>query len=180
MNHTRILAIDPGTKEIGVAILNNDALVYYGVKTVRTRRPPQAVLRNVAWIIKRLIADYDPEVLVIEKTFIIQKSAALLTVVAEEIKAVAGGQGLVIFEYAPMVVRKLICQTGKATKSEVAKAVALRFPELSRYLNRQSKWEAIYWANMFDAVALAVCGYAQIAGGGTDSNAVTSKQDDSQ
>ena len=114
------------------------------------------MLRSVSWIIKRLIADYDPEMLAIEKTFIIQKSAALLNVVAEEIKAVAGEQKLVICEYAPTAVRKLICQAGKATKAEAAKVVVQRFPELSRYLNRQSKWEAIYWANMFDAVAVGL------------------------
>jgi hypothetical protein len=55
------------------------------------------------------------------------------------------------------LVRKLICNSGRATKRETAIVVAQRFPELRPYLEQKTKWETLYYANMFDAVALALC-----------------------
>lgn len=152
----KILAIDPGTKELGVAVLEGEELLYYGVKTIRKRARPQQVLLETTRIINSLIADYRPAVLAIEKMFLIQKSASLLVVAAEEIKAAAREKGLEVFEYSPTFVRKFVCDSGKATKREVAQVIVRRYPVLSRYLNRQSKWEQIYWANMFDAIAVGL------------------------
>src|SRR6185503_15122964 len=109
---TKILAIDPGTREIGVAVLENEDLLYYGVKSIRNRKRPQQVLGEVARIIERLIEDYKPSVLAIEKMFLIQKNGSLLIVVADEIKAAAQAVGLGVYEYAPTTVRKFICQSG--------------------------------------------------------------------
>ena len=35
----RILAIDPGTRELGFAIMEENDLIYYGVKTLKKKRP---------------------------------------------------------------------------------------------------------------------------------------------
>jgi crossover junction endodeoxyribonuclease RuvC len=152
----KILAIDPGTREMGVAVLDGQQLVYYGVKTIRRRRSPAEVLHRIQEITAGLIARHRPDHLAIEKMFLIQKSAALLVVAAEEIKATARQHRLIVHEYAPTVVRKIICHSGRATKNEAANSVALRFPELRPYLEQRTKWEALYYANMFDAVALGV------------------------
>jgi crossover junction endodeoxyribonuclease RuvC len=169
-NHMKILAIDPGTREMGVAILDGKTLVYYAVKTIRGRRNPAEVLRRIQEITASLIERFHPDCLAIEKMFLIQKSASLLLVAAEEVKATARQHGLPVYEYTPTTVRKLICNSGRATKRETAKVVARRFPELRIYLEQKTKWETLYYANMFDAVALAVCGYSQITDqdGGND------------
>jgi crossover junction endodeoxyribonuclease RuvC len=156
-DQTRILAIDPGTRELGVAVLSEGELLYYGVKTIRRRGSASEILSQVQQVILRLIADYKPQYLAIEKMFLIHKSAALLNVTADEIKVVAKEQGLAIYEYAPTVVRKMICQTGKATKKQAAKIIAGQYPELARYLEQRSKWETLYYANMFDAIAVGLC-----------------------
>jgi len=153
----KILAIDPGTREMGVAVFEGKQLVYYGVKTVRGRRSPAEVLRRIQEITASLITRYRPSCLAIEKMFLVQKSASLLVVAAEEIKATGRQHGLEIYEYAPTFVRKLICNSGRATKEQTAKVVTRRFPELRPYLEQKTKWEALYYANMFDAVALALC-----------------------
>ncbi len=160
---TRILAIDPGTKEIGIAVLDGEELIYYAVKTIRDRSTAQKVLRQAVTIVIDLIAAHRPDCLAIEKMFVVQKSAALLSVVAEEIKAAARGSGLDVYEYAPTTIRKFVCQTGKATKAEVAKTVAVRYPELARHLNSITTWEQKYYANMFDAVAVGLMCRHEIA-----------------
>jgi len=158
----KILAIDPGTREMGAAVLEGGQLVYYGVKTLQGQRNPAEVLRRIQKITTGLIERFRPNCLAIERTFLIQKSAPLLVVAAEEVKATARQHGLPVYEYAPTTVRKLICNSGRATKQETAKVMARRFPELRAYLEQRTKWEALYYANMFDAVALAVCCYQQI------------------
>jgi crossover junction endodeoxyribonuclease RuvC len=153
----KILAIDPGTREMGVAVLEGEQLVYYGVKTIRGRRSPAEVLRRIQEITETLIRRYRPHCLAIEKMFLIQKSASLLVVAAEEVKATARQHGLSVHEYAPTLVRKMVCRSGRATKAEAARVVTSRFPELRPYLEQRTKWETLYYANMFDAVALALC-----------------------
>src|ERR1044071_124182 len=131
-DQTRILAIDPGTREIGVAVLSGRELLYYGVKTIRRRGSASVILSQVQQVILRLIADYKPQYLAIEKMFLMHKSAALLNVTADEIKAVAKSQGVSVYEYAPTLVRKVVCQTGRATKNQAAKIIAGQYPELAR------------------------------------------------
>lgn len=151
-----ILAIDPGSRELGFAVLSGTSLLYYGVKTVTDRKNPVRVLETVSGFIRSLIKKYRPTEFAIEKTFVSQKNSALLTVVAEQLKTVAKDAQLPIYEYAPKTIRKRLCQTGKATKREAAEVVTKRFPELKRYFTRTDKWERDYYSNLFDAVAVAL------------------------
>lgn len=164
IKQTTILAIDPGTRQLGVAVFSGEELLYYAVKTIRRRGSASEILRQVRQVVSRLIADYKPQSLAIEKMFLIQKSAALLNVTADEIKAVAKAEGLAIYEYAPTVVRKIICNTGRATKKEAAKVIVSMYPELTRFLQQRTKWEELYYANMFDAVGVGLAAHMELAG----------------
>lgn len=153
---TKILAIDPGTRELGVAILEGEDLLFYGVKSVQKRRNPEEVLGEISRIIKQLIDFYAPSILAIEKVISIQKNASLLIVATDQIKAAARKEELVVNEYEPKLIRRFICQTGKATKREVANHLARKYYELSQYADRKSRWEQLYYAKMFDAIAVGL------------------------
>jgi crossover junction endodeoxyribonuclease RuvC len=155
-NKEKILAIDPGTREIGIAVFDGSELLYYAVKTIRDRSTARKILQQVATIARDMIAAYRPDCLSIEKMFIVQKSAALLILAAEEMKSVARSCGLPVYEYSPTTIRKLLCQSGAATKRDVARVIAGRYPELARHLNTRNKWEEQYYANVFDAVAVGL------------------------
>jgi crossover junction endodeoxyribonuclease RuvC len=161
----RILAIDPGTREIGVAVLEESDLIYYGVKTIHDRTDALTILKQISTLTQGLIADYAPDYLAIERTFLIQKSAALLNVAADEIKSVARFCQLPIFEYSPSTVRKFVCQNGAAKKRDVAKIVASRYPELTRHLRTLNKWDEIYYANLFDAIAVGLTCLHELSAG---------------
>ena len=153
----RILAIDPGTREMGYAILDEYDPIYYGVKTLKKKRPTCVLLKETRKIIRRLIEDYNPKILVIEETFFYKhKNAYRLIAMAEEIKRVAKREKLKVFEYAPKTIRKAICKSGKATKREVAEVLCSRYPELHVYLTQDRKWKEKYWGHMFDALALGL------------------------
>ena len=155
---SRILAIDPGTRVMGIAFLEKGKLIYYGVKTIKdgTRLPHQR-LREARRVVIRLIQDFHPEVLAIEKTFFSNnRNIALLNVLAEEIKAIARRKGLKVFSLAPSTVKKLVCGNGRARKREVAKVVVAKYPELKVLVSQDRKWKEAYWQNVFDALALAI------------------------
>jgi crossover junction endodeoxyribonuclease RuvC len=155
-NQKKILAIDPGTREMGVAVLEGQALLYYGVKNIRGQRNPATVLRRIQEVITGLIERFRPDCLATEKVLLNQKNASLLVVTAEEIKATARQHNLAIYEYVPSAVRKAICGGGRATKQQTARVVAQQFPELRSYLEQKTKWETLYYANMFDAIAVGL------------------------
>src|SRR4030042_934643 len=94
-NPMRILAIDPGTRETGVAILENDDLAFYGVKTLKKKRPAYVLLKEARKIIYRLVEDYSPQVFVIEQTFFSRnKNTSMLHLLSDEMRAAARRKGL--------------------------------------------------------------------------------------
>jgi crossover junction endodeoxyribonuclease RuvC len=156
-NGSKILAIDPGTMYMGVAFLDNGSLIYCGVKVIRNRRSPHEILWACRKIILRLINDFQPEVLVVEKTFFSNnKNTALLNVLVDEIRNIGRRKGLKVLCFAPSTMKKRICGNGRASKEEVARVIVSKFPELKVFLTQDRKWKERYHQNMFDAVALGV------------------------
>jgi crossover junction endodeoxyribonuclease RuvC len=153
----RILAIDPGTREMGVAVLENGSLIYHGVETFRKLPSPQDRLRQGRSAVARLIRDFRPTVLVVEKTFIGRnRNATLLNVLGDEIGALGRRHGITVVSLAPNTVKKAVAGYGWATKADVAKAITARYPKLKAYLPPGRKWKQQRHYNMFDAVALGI------------------------
>ena len=154
--NTKILAIDPGTREIGIAFFDGDKLVYHGVSVINEETPHEK-LKAGRRIILRLIKDFRPDVLVVEKAFFgNNRAAALLNVFVDEIKAIGKRKKLKVISYAPTTVRKFICKDGWADKKALSEVIALRYPELKVYLTQDRAWKERYHQNMFDAVALGL------------------------
>lgn len=153
----RILAIDPGTRNLGYALLSGSELAYHGVKVIKRQLSPHETLEAGRQAVISLIENLEPSILAVEKTFVGNtRRTALLNVFADEIKAIGRRRGLAVVAYAPSTIKKLICGNGWADKREVAKAVLLHYPELKAYLGSDREWKMLYHANMFDAVALAI------------------------
>lgn len=142
---------------MGVAVLEGGSLLYHGVETFRNLPSPQARLRQSRAAVVRLIRDFRPAVLALEKTFIGRnRNAALLNVLADEIAALGRRNGITVVRLAPNTVKKAIAGDGRASKDDVAAAVAARYPELRAYLAPERKWKRERQLNMFDAAALAL------------------------
>ena len=109
-HNTKILAIDPGTREMGVALFDGEKLVYHGVSVIKEETPHEK-LNAGRKIILRLIKDFRPDVLVVEKAFFgNNRTAALLNVFVDEIKAIGKRKKLKVLSYAPTTVRKFVCR----------------------------------------------------------------------
>ena len=149
-----ILSLDPGTKEIGVAVFCGRELCYYAVKTLRCRRPPEALLAEISRMVTEIIARYAPQELALEGLSRLQARSALVRLAARNIQQTARRAGLAVYVYAPAEVRRKICQRENATKRATAARLVVRFPELARYHEPATRWGALYWAHMFAAVAV--------------------------
>jgi crossover junction endodeoxyribonuclease RuvC len=155
-----------GTREIGIAFLEKGKLLYYGVKVIKKKKSPHETLKEGRKIILRLIRDFKPKVLVVEKTFFVNnRNAALLNVFVDDIKAIGKRKGLKLISYAPSTVKKFICGNGRASKNELARVVVSKYPELKVYLTQDRAWKERYHQNMFDAVALGMMAVGMMAEG---------------
>ena len=97
--------------------------------------------------------------MVVEKAFFANnRSAALLNVFVDEIRAIGKRKKLEVLSYAPSTVKKFICGNGRASKKEIARVIVSKYPELKVYLTQDRAWKEEYHQNMFDAVALAMMG----------------------
>jgi Holliday junction resolvasome RuvABC endonuclease subunit len=160
----RILAIDPGTREMGIALLEEKKLLYHGVALFIRRQSPHEILLDFRRLILRLIDDFRPDLLAVEKGFFAQnRNTALLNVLVDEIHALGKRKRLRVIGIAASSVKKHVSGDGHAAKLDVAKAMVAAFPELRVYLTQDRKWKERHHQNMFDAVALAVSCRAQLA-----------------
>jgi len=156
-NNKKVLAIDPGTWEMGIAFLEKGKLIYHGVKSIKREKSPHETLKEGRKIILRLIKDFRPNTLVVEKAFFANnRNASLLNVFVDEIKAIARRKKLRLLSYAPSTVKKAICGNGRASKEEVARVIVSKYPELKVYLTQDRAWKERYHQNMFDAVVLGM------------------------
>lgn len=153
----RILAIDPGMRKMGVAVLEYDRLVYHGVEIFRKLPSHRGELSQVCAAVTRLLRDFQPGVLVIEKNIIGKnRCAAPLNTLTREIAAWGRRRRIRVVSLAPNTVKKTVAGCGWAEKTAVAKAVAARYPKLKACLPPSRKWKLEHHYNMFDAVALGM------------------------
>ena len=107
-------------------------MIYHGVEVFTGRRSRRKILVDGRATMLRLLADFRPHMVVMEKIlFANNQRTAILTV----------------------------CGNGHAGKSEVARSVVAHFPELAAYLRQDRKWKDRFQANRFGAVAVGLSAY---------------------
>ncbi len=151
----KILAIDPGSRYLAVAVFENYDLVYSAVKTIKGRTI-QELLQKASEIIAELIFTYQPDVVAQEKLYYIQcRISDKLQRLTRQIKKVAQGMQVEYAEYPPTVVRQQICQQEKATKKKAFTILAARYSDdLVVKTGTEKLGRDKYRDRLFDAVAL--------------------------
>ena len=142
---------------MGIAVFEGHVLIYHNVEVFTRPRSRRKILADGRATILRLLADFRPQMVVMEKIlFANNQRAAILTAFTHEIVATVKRKHLRLMQLAPSTVKKIVCGNGHAGKSEVARAVVAHFPELSAYLRQDRKWKNSFQANRFDAVAVGL------------------------
>ena len=156
----RTLAINPGTREMGFAVLESTDLLYFGVHTFKHRQSVRSLLAEGHQFIQGLMDTFAPQVLVLEKTWYANSTrSAQLRGFVEAMQRSALRQGLTVLVSTPTMVKKMLCGDGHVTKREVAETLVRQYYSyLAKYLRTDLRTRVRYWQHMFDAVALGLTG----------------------
>jgi Holliday junction resolvasome RuvABC endonuclease subunit len=165
MQHKTILGIDPGTKEMGLVVLRDYDLKYFGVRTLPNGKRHHEAIGLAKRIVLGMIEKHRPDVVAIEAPLNLPtKRSHLLNVIADELRDRASEVGMEVVELLPDVIRQRVTGNARATKIDVAEhLVANGFEHLRQFVPKRPSRPALglrprdkYWLHMFDSLALAV------------------------
>jgi len=144
-------------------------LLAYGVRTLRNGERPYDVIGQARRIVLAAIEKHSPQIVAIEEPLMLPtKRAALMSVIAQELRGRAEELNLEVVEMSPHAIREAVVGNARATKIDVAEAlVRMGFDQLKSLVPKRPARAALglrprdkYWLHMFDALALAVASTA--------------------
>jgi Holliday junction resolvasome RuvABC endonuclease subunit len=150
-----VLGIDPRARQIGLAVLCGEELLFYAVKTFR-RKTFKDSLDTLREIIKKLIVEYGVESIAMEKIVFLQQHRSFVKIAADDIKNFIKAENILFYEYNPKQIRLSICGLEKPTNQNTALILSQRYSELVRYFNVPRLWQKRYYALLFGAIAVGL------------------------
>jgi len=140
-NPIHILALRPGKREIGIAMLEEKDLADWSVMGFRESDDTILLDRIEARLIS-LIQRYQPTIMAIEQPSDFRiKASPLLGVIAGRISTVAVSQGLRFLSYDALEIRKKLCGSASATRSQLAEQIVALYPDLKCRQHCSSQWQ---------------------------------------
>ena len=156
----RILAINPGTKYIGVAYFQDADLRDWGIKMIAGKWSQTKLIKMQA-LITDLISRYTPDIIVLKIINPALRSSNLNMLIAE-IRSIAKRKGIVIEEYSIEDLRNFYSPHKRVNKRQLAELIAAEYDALHHSLDWGKEHKNTYSSRMFESVALgALCSYAQ-------------------
>lgn len=151
-----ILALDPGTRELGYAVLRGDELLDSGVLSIR-HLPHRERLGAVRRAMERWLRAVSPQALVVENLPGRPLDAGGgLPALGRLFRRFARAHDLPFASYSAKAVRRTLLSNGWAGKAAAVEPLVVRFPQLRVYRGQNRKWKDRHWYNLFDAVALGL------------------------
>lgn len=126
-----ILGVDPGTARVGWGLIQEDkgvvtAKVYGCITTDKSDTLPDR-LNQIHSAFTKLLKIYKPQHVSVEDLFFATNAKTAIAVGQARgvILLAAAESGIPVTSYSPMTVKKTICGSGKAEKSQIGKMVTL-------------------------------------------------------
>jgi Holliday junction resolvasome, endonuclease subunit len=135
------LAVDPGVRYMGIAVLVGDELVRVEVENIRDAgMSTDEVARQAQRILEQWIDRYRPDVLAVElPEFAQSKASRQLRQLVRAITITGRKAGLEVRPYVPTTVRRRMCSHDRPTRLAVAREVAERFAWLAPYYQKEAE-----------------------------------------
>ncbi len=127
----RVLGFDPGTATTGYGVVEGKGTrlthIAHGVISTPAHTPFAARLRTIHEEAERLIREYRPEAVAVEKLYFSRNVTTGISVAQSRgVIALAAEQaGLLIGEYSPLEVKNSVVGYGKATKQQVQNMIKI-------------------------------------------------------
>ncbi len=130
-----ILAIDPGTRYWGVSVFHGREIITSMVKNLSTKDSPRNRLQQVRKVLQKILRKYAPDILVIGKVQDFwQDQSPYLARVVEEIRRLAGQNGIKIVQLSPKDVRITLCGNERATRGNLVEVIGREYLDLRDFL----------------------------------------------
>lgn len=152
----KILAINPGTRYLGIAVFEGPELLDWRVKVIKGKWSKEKQQKTLA--VARLFMDqYEPDVLAIKKLHR-SRSSGNLNQLVSRIKQHSKRKGLKIYQYSIKELEAFFFGEAKANKNKLAEVLASKYPFLVHEFNKERSNRNSYHIRVFEAVALGtVC-----------------------
>src|SRR6202163_3500799 len=119
----RVLGIDPGTVATGWGVIDerNRRLIYVAGGVIRARGPIAQRLARIYEQAQRILADFEPACMSLEKTFVGDnvQSAFRLGEARGAILVAAAQAGVPVTEYSPAEIKVAVAGNGRAVKEQM-------------------------------------------------------------
>ncbi len=155
----RILAVDPGTKITGYAILEKQKKKFLLLKTgcLKFKNPKKtSILARLFIEIERLIKNFSPELIITERPFahrFPERTSSLIQ--AQGVLLLLGGLfNLPVEEIHPSEIKKIITGNGKASKEDIKTWINTLIKTGILEIREENSLQGPY--DVFDAVALGM------------------------
>lgn len=122
----RILGIDPGSRNMGWAILSGEGKVEgWGTIRTRPRTPQPETLSILLTALEDLVADWNPSLIALEDLFFSRnvKSAMRVGEARGMVLLTAAQHGIECRSYTPQQIKIVLTGSGKASKEDIASAL---------------------------------------------------------
>lgn len=157
----KIIAIDPGLRKVGWAVINSKSghLQYVAHGLIRTENAsdlPNRIL-NISQELKIILQHHMPDEFAIEETFVNKNAVSSLKLghARGAIILTAALEKLPVFEYSANFIKKTVASSGHASKDQIKRMVAILLNLPDKDLNNLKEDEA-------DAMAIAICHASQL------------------
>ena len=152
----RILAVNPGTRYIGVAVFEGQELIDWRVRVFRGKWSKKKLQR-----IKMLMCDtidrHGSDVLAIKKLRPCRSSKNLNRLISV-IKQLSKKRGLKAYQYSIKDLKAFYSPAERINKRKLAQLLAFKYPALWYEFNRERKNKNPYYTRVFEAAAIGeVC-----------------------
>jgi hypothetical protein len=145
----KILAINPGTRYLGIAVFIDTELRDWAVRVIKGKSITECVMDYVN--------QYGINVIAIKKLHVSRSSKALRRI-ADEIENLAVNRRLVLHEYSIDELKEKLLSENRRNKHLLMEEISARYPFLLSDLEKESNHKNPYLIRMFEAVALGtVC-----------------------
>jgi Holliday junction resolvasome RuvABC endonuclease subunit len=155
----RILAINPGSRYIGIAAFRGAELLDWGVR-VNSGTTPRGSVRVAGQIVKASIERFQPDTLAVKRLHSSRTSPSLDRLTASIVE-LSRRRKLKVRQYSITELKHVLSTEGKGNKHQLASAVAAQYPVLTHDFHKEMASRHPYRIRMFEAVALGIACYRE-------------------
>lgn len=153
----KILALNPGTRYLGLAVFHGPELRDWGIRTFKGRWSRKK-LKKIRKVVSGLIRRYGLTTLALKKLHPARSSANLNALVLE-LQNLAREKGLKVQAYTLQELKDRFKGEKRINKKVLAEIVAREYPAIYREFTKERQNKTPYFYRLFEAVALGATGY---------------------